>query len=1027
MLQFVSPRIVLLMVGLTSIAGAAIDVRPVNGQESPAQSKQADTSQIDVSIEDAEASEIHVPESLTMRVRILQLDPFEPTQIQYKYGGWGSPGDRVYGYFFKPASDPKQVTVTEKLDDLLDGASPTKKVENPKPKFDGLKGGRNVDPRVRQKVEKPPLFELGEWTLEIPLTQFVPGGATNPRFLQVFGGDGGDIGNGRASGGGRNWVGAARDFKVEFEFRYQGKPIKAFTVDAPDGPIAPIVIPYGALTGTTQPTDPAFLNNLTSLATYVQRRADWAASQSWAEGPKPKHFAMVTNLGGYGPTHRLGVRYAEPAIVEQEARILRAMGINGFQSGPSILVEQAMRHEGLGAPFDRNVSAAAHGYPVPGYVNDTVSDDRAGCPFAPGVESAKQAAAAEVLATLRAHRGLFMLYGTTVDEIGVVIDQSKEGKTHLSVCPHCRRAFHIYLQDNGLTPEDFGVQQWSQIAPLMVWGRDDNSWMHDKQQAMLAYWTRRFNGYSSAQLFSELRKTAREQNAKKRAVLASGDTTSNVATQPWHYPGAMRGNTFLMGGHSLDFFNFYRVADNAFVYETSNRDARVWSWDSYLCDVGRVVTAQPEMGQELFGVFVKPHRGAGMQRGLSAVSRGARYINWYTYGPPYAKGDTWGHRDDILATVARTNRLVAAAEDTLYGGTWAVPPQIAVVKPRASEIWMHLSGNAPMWTAAWENAKWVYTALTHAHLPVDPIDQVMIREKDLSQYKVIYINGPALESAAAKKLAQWVEAGGTLVTMGFGLARDEYNQPLEFMQPVLGLTDRTEPEMWHNTTTYRATSLQEYGTSSRMGDPPLPKVTRVTGQGLLDGTFDLTVGREVLQPAEGSQVIANYADGGAAAIHHHYGQGNVFTIGFFAGLEYVVPLMHDRFDMHQDFDAARRQFVTAPAMSKVKPVVAISEPTIEGILIRHPETGEQAITLMNWAYGVTGVRVTKSAGGDRERPIITHLPAKNVALTVRTSALVRSVHSVTLGKDLSVRPSSNGDGFTVTLPTLGEGDILLLH
>src|SRR5690606_20247553 len=126
--------------------------------------------------------------------------------------------------------------------------------------------------------------------------------------------------------------------------------------------------------------------------TYVHRRADWASSQAWAEGPKPKQLAMVTNLGGYGPTHRLGVRHAEPAIVEQEARILRAMGINGFQSGPSILVQQAMRQEGIGIPFDRGITAAAHGYPVPTYTAGGNLSENAGCPFGPGVPAAKLAA-----------------------------------------------------------------------------------------------------------------------------------------------------------------------------------------------------------------------------------------------------------------------------------------------------------------------------------------------------------------------------------------------------------------------------------------------------------------------------------------------------------------------------------------------------------------------------------------------------------------------------------------------------------
>lgn len=977
-----------------------------------------DRSDIDIIIEDAADQEIHVPDDLTMRVRILAMKPFEPTHLRYKYGGWGSPGERVYGYFWKPAKPAAAEPKKPSLDDLLDG-------DEAKPKTpDTLK---DAEPVPRKIADKPPLFELNEWSEHTQLAEFLPGGATNPRYLQVFCGTGGEIGEGRVPGGGRNWQGAETGLKIEFEFHYGGELLKEFVVEGPDGPIAPIVIPFGELTDGTKPNDPAFVDNLVPLLEFVTRMADEVTANDWADGPKPEKLAMVTNLGGYGPTNRLGVRHSDKRIVEQEVRILRAMGMNGFQGGPSFLLQQAMRGEGLGAAMNRGDHGGAHGYPVPRW-EDGRGIEHAGCPCSPIVGEAEREAVAGAAEDMKAHSGFFMVKGTTVDEIGAVIDRSKEGKAHLSVCPHCKRGFHAYLEEQALTPADFGDADWSTIAPLMLWNNDPDSptpWLENRRDAMLAYWTRRFNCHSSASMFDELRHAARAENAKKRATLEAGDTESEVARQPWHYPGAMRGNSFLMKGHSLDFFNFYRVADNAFIYETSNRDARVWSWDSYLCDVGRVVTAHPDMAQELFGVYVKPHRGAGFQRGLSAVSRGTRYINWYTYGPPYAKGDCWGQKPEIVDAVGRANRLIAEAEHVLYGGEWAEPARIAVVKPRASEIWMHLTRHAPAWTASWENAKWVYIALTHAHLPVDPIDQIMIREDDLSGYDVIYVNGPNLERAAAKRLAEWVEAGGTLVTMGYGLARDEYNEPLDFMQPVLGLTERPEPEMWHTTKLYGATSLHRYDDESRIAEPASPAAAEVEGTGIVDGEFALTVGREVLQPVPSAEVLANYGDGGAAMIRHRCGKGQVYVGGFFAGLEYVVPLMHDRFHMRRDFDATRRRFASAPAEEHVQPVVDVSEPTVEAILIRHPETGKQAVTLMNWAYGVTAVRKIRSERGESERFVRSHLPAENVHVSIRAEGEVSKIRALALGEDLDFERREQT--IELSLPRIDEGEILLLE
>ena len=69
------------------------------------------------------------------------------------------------------------------------------------------------------------------------------------------------------------------------------------------------------------------------------------------------------------------------------------------------------------------------------------------------------------------------------------------------------------------------------------------------------------------------------------------------------------------------------------------------------------------------------------------------------------------------------------------------------------------------------------------------------REFDrLEQYKICYLSGPNLTRAAAAKLKDWVESGGTLfLTAGAG-SRDEFNRALETLNPLLP-ADRTDTEM----------------------------------------------------------------------------------------------------------------------------------------------------------------------------------------------------------------------------------------
>jgi hypothetical protein len=499
----------------------------------------------------------------------------------------------------------------------------------------------------------------------------------------------------------------------------------------------------------------------------------------------------------------------------------------------------------------------------------------------------------------------------------------------------------------------------------------------------MSYYTAMFSAHASAALFTPLRDAIAKANDEKRK--------NPSLKQPYVYSFALRGNTFLMGGHSLDFFDFYRHADNAMVYETSNRDARVWGWDSYLCDVGRVLT---EKMHTEFGVYVKPHRGAPVQRALAAAGRGAKMIYWYTYGPDYVKGDSFAENEAALDLAAKAAALLGRGEDLLYGSTWASAPEVAVVNPRSSEIWNKVSGTP----AAYENAKWVYTALAHAHIPVDPLDEGMLAGDDLTRYKVIYVSGTNLTAAAAAKLESWVKAGGILYTSGGGLARDEANQPLAVLEPALGV-GRGPVELWAKVKPYGATALEIYSDSTTPG-----AAVEISGPG---GKFIPVVGREPLKPAAGTEVVAKFADGAAALTKHAHGKGQVWVAGFFPGLEYSAALRVDEYDMSTAFDAPKRSFVTA-ALGGVRPAVDASQPLVEGLLLQ--KSGKKSVALMNWAYKHAGKKSTTVA-------------FKDLAVEIRADA--KKVTSLALQQELPVERTK--DGIRVVLPVLEEGDVLRLE
>jgi len=956
-----------------------------------------------------------MPEDLTVRVRVTAITPNEPTGIEWRWGGEGLGG--------KPTRGTLAV------------------------------GARHASP-----------LPVGDWSPAVPVATFVRGQFPGKLFLTFMVGQSGRL-RPRTEGGDREMEGGSKNAEVQFEFSYQGRVVKTFTERGPDGGTVGIVIPAYRLAGglfTIAPASPEFLDELCGLLEYATKRAERLEALPWAKKPLPKLYAVVTDLGGYGSGIYYGIRTANKAVVEADCRSLRQLGVNGLRNCPAFLAEWVQERKGIGAELTRIRDLGITGYPVPSARGPQNAPPEAGCPFAPGVAARTREGIGQALDVLRLRVG--EVWGLTVDEIGSVYDRAPEGKEHLALCPLCAEGFRAYLREHGLAPMDFGKADWPEVTPANLWAKSPApgatrqkpeagkgkappeakeleepkqpapeakqkpeepkkpEWQTDPKAALLAYHTAMFPNYASARLFTPLRDAFAQANERKRQAIAAGDPNTPAAQQPWIHSYALRGNTFLMGGHSLDFFEFYRHADNGFVYETSNREPRIWSWDSYLCDVGRMVTGRNGLR---FGIYIKPHRGAPIQRMLAAVSRGVRMIYWYTYGPDYAKGDSFSQNWDDLVAVSRAARLLGGAEAVLYGSSWLRPAEVAVVFPRSSEIWMRLGENAPARQAAWENAKWLFTALTHAHVPIDPLDEVMLATEDLSRYKVIYVSGPNLTRAAAEALARWVEAGGTLYTSGWGLVRDEANQPLAAMLRVLGLRERGTPEMWYNVMLYGATGIEAYDEPGRVL-APVPEGARITGGAPFAATFSPIIGREVLQPAEGTEVLARFGDGAVAATRHPHGRGLAYVVGFFPGLEYSAAVRRHTqaplYDMSKDFDAGRRSFVAAPALERVKPTVDAAQPTVEGVLLRNEATGKRAVALMNWAYRVAAHR---KRGPNALSPVVGHVPFENLSVTVRGAGPVSRVVSVALEKELPL--SRSEDAFSVTLLRLDEGDVLLLE
>ncbi len=929
---------------------------------------QQDTAQIDLPV--LRPTAFRVPDNLTLRVRLTSITPATPTPIEWRYGGEGQGGQVIHGVFAK----------------------------------------------VGVAADAPPaahMLSVGEWSAPVRIVSLAAR-FSERFFLTITAGNPGKTVD--RSTGRRGEYSTNVAFQVEF--RAGDGLIKTFTSAGPDGGTITLVIPVYRLVGDAGPKSAEFVNELTDVLGHARRRAEALEKLPWANSPLPGKYTILNNIGGYGSGFGYGIRTTDRAVTLTEMRSLRQLGVNGFRDPPAFLLDMLRQHDPQAKLWSRGLITHVMGFPVAEYRAGRDEDPQAGCPFGDKVATETRRLVKESLDNALAPAAE-EVWGLTVDEIGAVTDRTREKKAHLSVCPRCIRGFQEWLQGQGLQPSDFGASDWSGVRPLDVWtSSNDRPWLRDAGPARAAYYTLAFNNHVTAMLFTSLKQAFAQANAAKRATLApGGDPNSPAARQPWIYSYALRGNTFLMKGHSLDFFDFYRLADNAIVYETSNREPRIWGWDSYLCDVQRVVGAKMSLVQ---GIYIKPHRGAPVQRMLSAVSRGDTMLYWYTYGPDYSKGDSFSQDAEALQLTSKAAHLLGAAEEALYGARWAAGAEVAVVKPETTQRWMNLSGDSPALMAAWENAKWVYSALQHAHVPVDPIDEVILAEEDLSRYKIIYVSGSHLAAKAARNLAKYVRDGGTLYTSGWGLSRDEANQPLTVLAPALGLQDRAEPQMWYRVSLYGGSSIESYDERSNQL-APIPAGAKVTAGDVVQRPFTPAIGREVLRPTDGTEVLARFADGTAAITRHAYGKGQVYVVGFFPGLEYSAAVRRPDFNMRRDFEATLRGVIAAPALKLTRPVVDASDPLVEGVLLRNPANGLHAVTLANWAYGVTAFA---EDAAHRRSALVKHLPAENLQVTIRAAQGTKQVFSCMLRHTL--RFGESGESIVVELPRLDEGDVLLL-
>jgi len=272
----------------------------------------------------------------------------------------------------------------------------------------------------------------------------------------------------------------------------------------------------------------------------------------------------------------------------------------------------------------------------------------------------------------------------------------------------------------------------------------------------------------------------------------------------------------------------------------------------------------------------------------------------------------------------------------------------------------------------------LYTALQHANIPVDFVDEDDLTRRGLAPYKVLYVTAPNLPEEGQRGIAAWARAGGTLVTVSGAGARDRYDEPCSILRRLTGIEEQPRERLL------------------------IRDLAALKPVGKVNGAAEAIGVRGVLtEPPAG--VEATFEDGSPATVQRRvgwWGKGRAIHFAWMPGLSYAKSSNERKDGLPVGFSAAIRRWILRPAeLAGIRPPVTIDRPMIEAPLLLSDKGA--AVTLLNWS-------------GE---------PLERVKVSVRLPFAALGVESVKQGKLAFERTT---DGIAVSLP-LGAADILMIR
>lgn len=464
----------------------------------------------------------------------------------------------------------------------------------------------------------------------------------------------------------------------------------------------------------------------------------------------------------------------------------------------------------------------------------------------------------------------YLSYG---DEIGLPTINPEDKKTV--------EEFIEFLKEEGETPQSLGFSSWDNVKPVnsvapdvavkigVIPENEKGEKSFEVKLKKLYWYTLKFQEKKGIEIFAEKTKELREKLGK------NVNTTANL--------GGMHPFYWMSQTSFIESFkhNAMTIAwSEPYAWPMPEASNLVVDFEASYLRKGASYQNTPMM------FYCMPHFPGNtpenlLQTAIILWMNNVKDLDFFCAGPDAFFTEnyiSYRYGMDMFKMIRKISGIAGLIEDELIPAKVKETP-IALLISQTSDVW-ELDGkgqrsvqpDSESTNVFQEERKAIWYVLRRAGYRVDILTENDLKDGIADKYKVIYMVGQNIERKAAEKLKNWVENGGILFATSSAGRKDEFDQPLDVLDGVMGREKAKSIKKFYGPLRAKLELLFE---------EPIDKVE------LGNNSFNIFCFKENFVPSSGVEILGKFSDEEPAFIKKKYGKGETYYCGFLPGLSYV--------------------------------------------------------------------------------------------------------------------------------------------